>query len=196
MVLLSFPILKNITMQKLNLKFPVLCVLLLLAVASRLIPHPANFAPMGAIALFGSAYFNRKYLALLLPMLATWISDLFINNVIYAQYYPKFTWFYEGFYWQYGTYVLIGLLGLVIFKKVNSKRILAGGLVSTILFFIISNFGCWIGSTIYPQNFGGLMECYAMGIPFLKGTLLGDLFYCGVLFGSFEFIKIKAPALA
>lgn len=196
MVLLSFPILKNITMQKLNLKFPVLCVLLLLAIASRLIPHPANFAPMGAMALFGSAYFNRKYLALFLPIFATWISDLFINNVIYAQYYPKFTWFYEGFYWQYGTYVLIGLLGLVIFKKVNFKRILAGGLVSTILFFMISNFGCWIGSTTYPQNFGGLMECYAMGIPFLKGTLLGDLFYCGVLFGSFEFIKIKAPALA
>ena len=183
-------------MQKLNLKFPVLCTLLLLAVASRLIPHPANFAPMGAMALFGSAYFNRKYLALLLPILATWLSDLFINNVIYAQYYPNFTWFYEGFYWQYGTYVLIGLVGFFIFKKVNPKRILTGGLVSTLLFFIITNFGCWIGSTTYPQNFVGLMECYAMGIPFLKGTLLSDLFYCGVLFGSFEFIKIKVPALA
>ncbi len=183
-------------MQKLNLKFPVLCTLLLLAVASRLIPHPANFAPMGAMALFGSAYFNRKYLALLLPILATWLSDLFINNVIYAQYYPNFTWFYEGFYWQYGTYVLIGLIGLVIFKKVNPKRILTGGLVSTLLFFLITNFGCWIGSTTYPQNFAGLMECYVMGIPFLKGTLLSDLFYCGVLFGSFEFIKIKVPAIA
>ena len=183
-------------MQKLNLKFPVLCALLLLAVASRLIPHPANFAPMGAMALFGAAYFNRKYLALVIPLLATWLSDLFINNVVYAQYYPNFTWFYEGFYWQYGTYVLIGLLGLVIFKKVNPKRILTGGLVSTLLFFIMTNFGCWIGSTTYSQNFVGLMECYAMGIPFLKGTLLGDLFYCGILFGSFEFIKIKVHALA
>ena len=183
-------------MQKLNLKFPVLCMLLLLAVASRLIPHPANFAPMGAMALFGSAYFNRKYLALLLPLLATWLSDLFINNVIYVQYYPKFTWFYEGFYWQYGTYVLIGLLGLLIFNKVNLKRVLTGSLVSALVFLIITNFGCWIGSTIYPQNLTGLMECYAMGIPFLKGTLLGDLFYCGILFGSFEFIKVKVPALA
>jgi hypothetical protein len=183
-------------MQKLNLKFPVLCILLLLAVASRLIPHPANFAPMGAMALFGSAYFNRKYLALLLPIVATWLSDLFINNVIYAQYYPNFTWFYEGFYWQYGTYVLIGLAGLIIFKKVSPKRILTGGLIYTLLFFIITNFGCWIGSTSYPQNFVGLMECYAMGMPFLKGTLLADLFYCGILFGSFEFIKVKVPALA
>ena len=183
-------------MQKLNLKFPVLCMLLLLAVASRLIPHPANFAPMGAMALFGSAYFNRKYLALLLPILATWLSDLFINNIIYAQYYPNFTWFYEGFYWQYGTYVLIGLLGLLIFKKVNLKRVLTGSLVSALVFFIITNYGCWIGSKTYPQNLTGLMECYAMGIPFLKGTLLGDLFYCGILFGSFEFIKVKVPALA
>jgi hypothetical protein len=183
-------------MKTINLKLPVLCALLLLTVASRLIPHPANFAPMGAMALFGSAYFNRKYLALLLPILAIWLSDLFINNVIYAQYYPSFTWFYEGFYWQYGTYLLIGLVGLLIFKSVNPKRILTGGLVSTLLFFIITNFGCWIGSATYPQNFSGLMECYAMGIPFLKGTLLGDLFYCCVLFGSFEFIKIKVPALA
>lgn len=183
-------------MKPINLKSPILCLLLLLAVASRLIPHPANFAPMGAMALFGSAYFNRKYLALLLPILATWLSDLFINNVIYAQYYPKFTWFYDGFYWQYGTYVLIGLLGLLIFKKVNLKRVLTGSLVSALLFFIITNFGCWIGSTTYHQNLTGLMECYAMGIPFLKGTLLGDLFYCGILFGSFEFIKIKVPALA
>ena len=147
-------------MKTTHLKLPVLIILLLLAVASRLIPHPANFAPMGAMALFGSAYFNRKYLALLLPLLATWLSDLFINNVVYVQYYPNFTWFYEGFYWQYGTYVLIGLLGLIIFKKVNPKRILTGGLVSTLLFFIITNFGCWIGSTTYPQNF--VCRCHAL----------------------------------
>jgi hypothetical protein len=183
-------------MKIINLKLPVLCALLLLTVASRLISHPANFAPMGAMALFGAAYFNRKYVAILLPILATWLSDLFINNVIYAEYYPNFTWFYEGFYWQYVTYVLIGLIGLLILKKVNPKRVLTGGIVSTFLFFIVTNFGCWIGSTYYLQNFAGLIECYAMGIPFLKGTLLGDLFYCGILFGSFEFIKIKVPALA
>ncbi len=182
--------------EKLNLKFPVLCMLLLLAVASRLIPHPANFAPMGAMALFGSAYFSRKYLAILLPIIATWLSDLFINNVIYAQYYPNFTWFYDGFYWQYGTYVLIGLLGLLIFKKVNLKRVLTGSLVSALIFFLITNLGCWIGNPTYPQNITGLLECYAMGIPFLKGTLLGDLFYCGILFGSFEFLKYKVPAIA
>lgn len=182
-------------MQKLNLKLSILCMLLLLAVASRLIPHPANFAPMGAMVLFGSAYFSRKYLAILLPIIAIWLSDLFINNVVYAQYYPNFTWFYEGFYWQYGTYVLIGLCGLIIFKKANLKRVLTGGLISTFLFFLITNFGCWVGNTTYPQNFVGLIECYAMGIPFLKGTLLGDMFYCGILFGSFEFAKYKLPQL-
>lgn len=131
----------------------------------------------------------------LIPIAATWLSDLFINNVIYAQYYPKFTWFYEGFYWQYGSYLLIAIAGLAIFKKVNTSKVLAGALASTAIFFLVSNFGCWLGSTTYPQNFGGLLTCYAAGIQFLKGTLLGDLFYSSVLFGTFALAQIKFPVL-
>jgi len=183
------------TEQKINLRFSVLTALILLCAFSRIIPHMPNFSPLGAIGLFGAAYFSKKWQVFLIPIAATWLSDLFINNVIYGQYYPEFTWFYQGFYWQYGSYLLIALAGILIFKKVNSQRVIAGALTSTAIFFLVSNFGCWIGSTTYPQNFGGLMTCYAAGIPFLKGTLLGDLVYSGVLFGTFTLAQHQFPAL-
>ena len=150
-----------------------------------------NFSPLGAIVLFGSAHFDKKWKAFLIPIAATWLSDLFINNVIYAQYYPKFTWFYQGFYWQYGSYLLITLAGLAIFNKINTPKVLTGALASTAIFYIVSNLGCWIGSAFYHQNLGGLITCYTAGIPFLKGTLLGDLFFSGVLFGGYYLLQSK-----
>jgi hypothetical protein len=181
--------------KKINLRFSVLVLMILLAAFSRIIPHIPNFSPLGAIGLFGAAYFVKKWQAFLIPIAATWLSDLFINNVIYAQYYPQFTWFYEGFYWQYGSYLLITLAGIFILKKINPQRVIAGALTSTAIFFLVSNFGCWIGNTSYAQDLGGLMTCYVAGIPFLKGTLLGDLFYSGVLFGAFTFATYKFPVL-
>jgi hypothetical protein len=183
------------TEQKINLRFSLLTALILLCAFSRIIPHIPNYSPLGAIGLFGAAHFSKKWQAFLIPIAATWLSDLFINNVIYAQYYPKFTWFYEGFYWQYGSYLIITLTGLGILNKINIPKVLTGTLASTAIFFLVSNFGCWIGSTTYPQNFGGLITCYAAGIPFLKGTLLGDLFYSGVLFGTFALAQYKFPVL-
>lgn len=177
--------------NKIKLQFGFLIAIILLAAFSRIIPHMANFSPLAAIGLFGAAHFDKKWKAILIPIAATWISDLFINNVIYAQYYPKFTWFYEGFYWQYGSYLLITLFGLLIYKKINLQKVIGGALGATAIFFLVSNFGCWIGSTTYTQNFAGLMTCYAAGIPFLKGTVLGDLFYTGALFGVYHLLQSK-----
>lgn len=154
-----------------------------------------NFSPLGTIGLFGAAYFTKKWQAFLIPLAATWLSDLFINNVIYGKYYPEFTWFAGGFYWQYGSYILITIAGLLIFRKVNPQRVLLGALSSSAIFFFVSNFGCWIGATEYTQDFAGLTTCYAAGIPFLKGTLLGDLFYASVLFGVFAYVQRQYPAL-
>lgn len=179
----------------LSLRFSVLTLFILLAAFSRIIPHMPNFSPLGAIGLFGAAHLMRRWQAFLIPIAATWLSDLFINNVIYGQYYPEFTWFYEGFYWQYGSYLLITLAGIFILRKVNLQRVLAGSLACTAIFFLVSNFGCWIGSTSYAQNFDGLMMCYAAGIPFLKGTVLGDLFYSAALFGTFAWAQRQFPAL-
>ncbi|MCZ2102165.1 MAG: hypothetical protein LC107_11570 [Chitinophagales bacterium] len=181
--------------QKINLHFGVLATLIVLAAFSRVIPHMANFSPLGAIGLFGAAHFTKRWQAFLVPIAATWLSDLFINNVIYAQYYPSFTWFYQGFYWQYGSYLLITLAGIFIFKKVNTKSVFTGALASSTIFFLVSNFGVWASGTMYPMNLGGLTTCFAAGIPFLKGTMLGDLFYSCVLFGTFALAQKQFPIL-
>jgi hypothetical protein len=184
------------TQQKVNLRFSVLAGLVLLAAFSRIVPHMLNFSPMGAMGLFGAAYFSKKWQAILVPLAATWLSDLFINNVMYYQYYPQFTWFSGGFYWPYGTYLLITLIGFLIFRKgVTPPKVFAGAITSTVLFFLITNFACWPGNPMYTQDFSGLMTCYVAGIPFIQGTLLGDLFYSTVLFGSFALLQQNVPAL-
>ena len=129
------------TTEKINLRFSLLALIIVLAAFSRIIPHMPNFSPLGVIGLFGAAHFSKKWQAFLIPIVAVWLSDLFINNVIYAQYYPTFTWFYEGFYWQYGSYLLIILAGILIFKNVTPQRIIAGTLCSTTIF---SCFKFWL----------------------------------------------------
>ncbi len=74
-------------------------------------------------------------------------------------------------------------------------RVIAGALSATALFFLVSNFGCWLANPMYGQNISGLLSCYAAGVPFLKGTLFGDLVYSGVLFGSFALMQSQIPAL-
>ncbi len=165
-------------------------LIVLLAAFSRALPHLPNFSPLGAIGLFGAAHFNKKWLAFGLPIFATWLSDLFINNVIYAAYYPSFTWFYEGFYWQYGSYLLIAALGFLLYRRgVSVPKVMGGALASSIVFFVVTNLGCWVGSTVYPQNAGGLLACYAAGVPFFQGTLMGNLFYTAVLFGGYYLLQ-------
>ena len=183
------------SIKKVDIRFVTLIAIIVVAAFSRLVPHLPNFSPLGAIGLFGAAHFSKKWQAIAIPLSATWLSDLYINNVIYAQYYPQFTWLSQGFYWQYGSYVLITIAGMLIFNKITPTRVLGGALTSTAIFFAVSNFGCWPGSS-YPQNIPGLMQCYVAGIPFLKGTLLGDLFYSTLLFGSFALAQKKYRVLA
>lgn len=178
-----------------QLRVPILILLIVVCAFSRVIPHMHNFSPLGAMALFGAAYFAKKWQGIMIPLLATWVSDLFINNVIYARYYPEFTWFYSGFYWQYGSYILISVLGFFLLKKVTPLKVIAGALSATTIFFLVSNFGCWVANPIYSQNVTGLLSCYAAGVPFLKGTLVGDLVYAGVLFGSFALMQSQIPSL-
>ena len=132
--------------KTIQLRYPILILLIFACAFSRVIPHMHNFSPLGAMALFGAAYFAKKWQGVLIPLLATWVSDLFINNVIYARYYPEFTWFYSGFYWQYGSYILISVLGFFILRKVSMPRVIAGALSATTLFFLVSNFGCWLAN--------------------------------------------------
>lgn len=181
--------------NKISLRISVIAALIFVVALSRLIPVMHNFSPLGALGLFGAAFFKRKSLAFIIPIAAIWISDVLVNNILYASYYPSFTWFYDGFYWQYGSYLVIVLMALFLFKKVNTSRVVIGALAATALFFLISNFGAWVSSPLYPKTLSGLMTSYAAGIPFIKGTLFGNLVYSGILFGSFVLLQKKFPVL-
>lgn len=181
--------------QKLDLRFGVITLFIFLVALSRLIPHPPNFSPVGGMALFGVAYYSRRYWAYLIPIIAMWISDLAVNNILYAQYFDHFVWFYSGAFFTYGAFLLIVVFGTFILKKVRINRLLVATLGASVIFFLVSNFGVWLSSGMYPHTWSGLIACYAAGLPFFRNTLLGDLFYCGLFFGAFELSVRKIPGL-
>ncbi|MEM8908063.1 MAG: DUF6580 family putative transport protein, partial [Bacteroidota bacterium] len=186
--------------RKIDLRFSLIVLLILLAAMSRLVPHPPNFTPIGGMALFGAAYFSKKHWAFLIPMLALFISDLVINNfvypVLYPEYYSGFTLFTQGWYWYYGAFMLISLLGGYLLQTVRPTNLLVASLLASSLFFLITNFGTWTSGLLYPLNLTGLLACYTAGLPFFLNTLLGDLFYVFVLFGTFAWMQNRFPQLA
>jgi hypothetical protein len=173
----------------------ILAAFIIFAALSRLLPHAYNFTPLGAIALFGAAYFPSKKWALIIPLIAIWVSDLILNNVMYSAYYEGFAWFTSGFLYIYGSIAMIVVLGYYILKKVTIGRVLGGALGASLIFFVISNFGVWITSPLYPLTAEGLMACYTAAIPFFHNTIAGNIVYSGVLFGGYEFLKYRNPAL-
>lgn len=182
-------------MKKLNLRFGALVLMIVLACISRFMPHPPNFAPIGAMALFGATYFSKRWIAYLIPVITFYLSDLFLNNVVYAEYFDSFVWFHQGVYWTYISMLLIVLMGTLILKKVSVTKVVTASLTASVLFFVVSNFGVWFSTEMYPKDMTGLATCYTAGIPFFKNTLRGDLVYCGVMFGAFELAQRYVPAL-
>lgn len=177
-----------------KLEFVGIVVMILAAALSRLIPHPYNFSPICAMALFGSAYLNNRYYCYIIPVASMWISDLLLNNIIYAAYFDHFIWFYDGAIVTYAAFLLISLLGRsILHNKVSLLRLFCSSVVSSVMFFLISNFGVWLFSSMlpYPHTFSGLVSCYIAGIPFFRNTLLGDFFYTFLMFGIYELL-IKA----
>lgn len=161
-----------------------------IGIVSRLIPHMYNFTPLGAIALFSAAYIGRRGLSLLIPILTLWLSDILLNNFLYSEYVSGFSrWF--GFGWSYIGFALIVGLGWISLKKINLWTVMGSSLAASVLFFLVSNFGTWLGSTMYAQSSEGLMLCYAAGIPFFWKSLAGTVFYSLVFFGTYEWVSSK-----
>lgn len=182
--------------EKINIRFLTLSLLVLLAACSRLLPHPPNFTPIAAMSLFGAAYFGKKYFAFLIPVLGLWFSDILLNNTLYAAYFDGFSWGSSFFVWNVIAIVAILGVGSLIIKKVNVTSVIGASLSASVVFFLISNFGVWASGTMYPLNVGGLLGCYMAGIPFFLNTIIGDLFYCTALFGTFELVKSQWGVLA
>jgi hypothetical protein len=181
--------------QKINLRFGVIGSVILLAALSRLIPHPANFAPIGGMALFGAAYYSKRYWSFIIPIVSMWISDLILNNVVYGQYFEGFVWFYSGSLFTYGAFALIVLFGMFTLKKVRILNLTVSALGASVIFFLVSNFGVWLSAGMYPHTAAGLEACYVAGIPFFKNTVAGDLVYSAILFGVFELSARRFPQL-
>lgn len=190
--------------EKLNVKAGVIIAMIFGAACFRFIDIAPNFSPIAGMSLFGAAYFSRKYLALIIPFLALWFSNLILDNVFYAQYYDSFQWFSQPYvFLGFGAIVLLGF-GLL--KKISFGRVIGASLSASVVFFLISNFGAWLGDPIYTKDLTGLLSAYAAGLPFIFNSgaehyfflngVIGDLFYTGLLFGGYELVKIGFPKLA
>ncbi len=155
------------------MNFIVAVLLILFAAFSRLIPHPANFTPIAAIALFSGVYLKKRYF-LIIPVAAMLLSDIFLG-------------FHSTMIWVYGSFALIALIGLWLKSHKKAGYIFGTTLVSSVIFFIVTNFGVWL-SGYYGYSFNGLIECYVMAIPFFKNTVAGDLFYVAAMFGIYELV--------
>lgn len=166
-----------------NTRFIAVTGLILIAATTRFIPHPPNLTAVSAIALFGGAYFTKRYLAFIVPISAMLLTDLFIG-------------FHSAIWAVYLSFILIVAIGFTLKQKKNLPRILGASLSASISFFIITNFGTWLSTPLYPKTLEGLAICYTAAIPFFHYTVIGDLFFVGALFGFFELAKMKYPSLA
>jgi len=161
-----------------NLKL-VAIIMIFLGVVARLFPHAPNAAPITALALFGAVYLPKKFA--FIPLIALFISDLFI-----------------GFYgitmiYVYSSFLLVGLIGLWLKEEKSIVNTIGAALVSSVLFYLITNFGVWANpQSFYSKDIYGLIESYYFGIPFFRNTLLGDLGYTALFFGGYEIAQILA----
>ena len=170
-----------------------LASLILLAALSRLLPHPPNFSPVEAIALFGGAFFASRALALLVPLLAMLVADLalgLLHGGLYAGWFGS-----TGFFLVYLCIAASVVLGFGLRGRASAARVLGYCLAGSVLFFVVTNFGAWLGSPLYPRTGAGLVQAYVAGIPFFQWTLLGTLAYAALLFGGFGLLRARMPVL-
>lgn len=144
-----------------------------------------NFSAVGAVAIFGACYFRGNF-RFIVPLSVLWLSDLILNNVIYSRYYAHFQ--IAGDPWVYSGFVLAGIIAYFLMKKSSWPKLLMTSIVTGVIFYLVSNFGVWMSASVYSKDLGGLLQCYAAGIPFFRNTILGNVFYSFVLFGIYEWI--------
>lgn len=190
---------------KINIRFIVLLAFVLLAGLIRLTNSFSanaiqNFTPIGAMALFGGAYFTDRWKAYLLPLLTLWLSDIVLNRFLF---FGDWVFFYDGFGWVYGTFAFLVLLGTVITRQVSFKNMLVAAVIASLTHWLVTDFGVWLSGGInpftglpYPKTLEGYWICLVAALPFLKNFFLGTLFYSTLLFGGYELAQRRFPILA
>ena len=160
----------------------VLLSAILVAALLRLVPHPPNFTPIGAMALFSGAYLGRRWLAFAAPLGALLLSDMILG-------------FYPGVAFVYAATALAVLVGWTLTKRRSVAGVASAAVASAILFFALTNVGMWLFSGFYPVTQAGLVACFAAAIPFFQNSLAGDLVFSALLFGGWALAERAVPAL-
>ena len=173
--------------QKLKSSFSylvILAVLIALGVAGRLLPHPPNFTPMAAIALFAGFIFIKRYMAVVAVISTMLLCDYFAFGSLSVSWFGSKSMFV----------VYLALLFPIVFKnflqkKIGVLRIFGAALASSSVFFLATNFAVWAFSPMYEKTLEGLVLCYTMAIPFFQNTVAGDLIWSGVIFGAYFVLR-------
>jgi hypothetical protein len=170
--------------QNENLLYRLLLALgiIALAAALRIAPHPWNFTPVGAMALFSGAVIKNRRLAFVVPLLALFVGDIFIG-------------FHRLMPIVYASFLLSVAIGFWLRDRRTAGRISAATLLGAIQFFLVTNFAVWAFGLTYPRTGAGLVACYVAGIPFFWNTLAGDAVYAVLFFGTFALAERLFPAL-
>lgn len=177
-----------------SLRFTTLALMILAAAASRLLPHPMNFAPIAAMALFSGATFERRWQAVLVPFAAMFLSDCGLQAT--HHYGLTSSWgFHSGWWVVYGAFLLILGIGFLLRDHRRPATIALATISSSILFFVVTNFAVWASGSLYAQTAEGLLQCYIAAIPFFRNTLLGDAVYSSTLFGLLALAEAGIPQL-
>jgi len=164
---------------------PLALLMTVLAALLRLAPHPPNFSPIGGVALFGGARL-RGWQAYVVPLLALAITDPIRSRMEGG--YPAYS---SGTIIVYASFMISVFLGRTLLRNTNNPlRIGSVAFLGSLQFYLITNFFVWFGAhSMYPQTSAGLAACYIAGLPFYGRTLLGDLFFCAVLFGAYAWLS-------
>jgi len=161
-------------------RLTVIVVMVSFAALTRFIPHPLNFSPIGAMALFGGACLADRRLALLLPLATLFLSDLFLGLHVLM---PV----------VYGSFALNVLLGRWVRSRRTFITTALVTLAGSVQFFVVTNFACWL--LWYPHTAEGFAACYIAAIPFFQNTLLGDVVFATSLFGGLALAQRGFPVL-
>jgi len=160
----------NITSGNKKLAGGVLSLICFL-VASRVIPHPPNFTPVLAVAVFAPYFARDLYIAIALPLAAMVLADMIIG-------------LHSSMVWVYGAVAATVIISHLVRRLGNSLARLGGlAFASSVLFFITTNFGVWLGSGLYPQTAEGLVACYIAALPFFGNTLASTVLFSGLFYG-------------
>lgn len=173
-----------------------LAALTLAAAVSRIVPHPYNFAPFAAVALFGAATFPGRWSAVIVPFASLLLGDALLQVTYLAGWQPNWG-FYRGQWMVYASLIPMVLMGFAIRRRRNFATIAAATLAGSVSFFLSTNFAVWAGGSheTYPATAEGLLLCYEAAIPFFRNTVAGDVCYATALFGGLAFAEARFPSL-